>query len=89
MTANTRCDLDCGIIRGQNRIRGGTETRIVDGPWNVFLRIFRRDGTRTHCGATIISGDTMMTAAHCIPVDEVRIIRARVGCRTSIGEFSF
>jgi hypothetical protein len=66
-----------GIRQDQTKITGGTNTSIADYPWQVFFET----GNYT-CGASIISGDWIITAAHCtedengneIPVSQMDVI---------------
>ena len=49
-----------GILQEESKITGGTSTDISNFPWQVYLRAGNFD-----CGGTIISGDWVLTAAHC------------------------
>jgi trypsin len=49
-------------LHPNGRIVGGTETTIEDNPWQVSLEAFGLH----NCGGSIISPDTIVTAAHCI-----------------------
>ncbi|XP_063930597.1 transmembrane protease serine 3-like [Zophobas morio] len=48
--------------RPDGRIIGGTKATIEDNPWQVSLEAFGLH----NCGGSIISADTILTAAHCI-----------------------
>ena len=52
-------------ILGSQRIIGGqnAETPI---PWQAEITIYGSDGLFYHCGGSIISSDTIVTAAHCV-----------------------
>lgn len=47
---------------GQSKIIGGQYIDIVDVPWQVSLH--KHDGH--YCGASIISNNWLLTAAHCV-----------------------
>lgn len=48
------------------RIVRGYEAEIGQFPFYVFLRITESDGSKASCGATLISDQWLVTAAHCI-----------------------
>ena len=53
----------CGVPQSQNRIVGGQAADKNEYPWQVALI---RDGESSpFCGGTILSDDTVLTAAHC------------------------
>jgi hypothetical protein len=66
-----------GVREPISKITGGTNANIADFPWQVFYE----SGNFT-CGGSIISGDWIITAAHCteddsgnlIPVSQMDII---------------
>jgi secreted trypsin-like serine protease len=66
-----------GTRQEHNKITGGTSAGIADYPWQVFYE----SGNFT-CGGSIISGDWIITAAHCteddsgnsIPVSQMDVI---------------
>jgi hypothetical protein len=60
-----------GVRRGQAKITGGANASIADYPWQVFLEA----GNYT-CGGSIISGDWIITAAHCTEDDFGNLIPA-------------
>ena len=60
-----------GIRQEQTKITGGTSTSISEYPWQVFYE----SGNYT-CGGSIISGDWIITAAHCTEDDFGNIIPA-------------
>lgn len=49
---------------GQQRIIGGTNIDISNVPWQVSLRNIASN--RHFCGASIISKNWVVTAAHCV-----------------------
>ncbi|KAK6995486.1 venom prothrombin activator oscutarin-C catalytic subunit, partial [Biomphalaria glabrata] len=49
---------------GSNRISKGREAVYGSAPWHVILREVKKD--TTFCGGSLISADTVLTAAHCI-----------------------
>jgi hypothetical protein len=60
-----------GIRQDQTKITGGTGTTIADYPWQVFL-----ESGNYVCGGSIISGDWIITAAHCTEDDFGNLIPA-------------
>ena len=60
-----------GLRQDQTKITGGTSATIADYPWQVFYE----SGNYT-CGASIISGDWIITAAHCTEDDFGNLIPA-------------
>ena len=58
-----------GIKQDQTKITGGTSTPIADYPWQVFYE----SGNYT-CGGSIISGNWIITAAHCTEDDSGNLI---------------
>ncbi|XP_019868245.2 trypsin-1 isoform X2 [Aethina tumida] len=57
-----KCTCECGLSNQENRIVGGQATGINRYPW--VARIVY-DG-RFHCGASLLSSDYVLTAAHCV-----------------------
>ncbi|XP_075986144.1 phenoloxidase-activating enzyme-like [Anticarsia gemmatalis] len=57
----------CGIGSSVgNKIYGGEDTAIDDYPWLALVE-YEKDGkTKTPCGAFLISGQYVVTAAHCV-----------------------
>jgi hypothetical protein len=53
-----------GVREGLTKITGGSSTSIAEYPWQVFYE----SGQYT-CGGSIISGDWIITAAHCTEDD--------------------
>lgn len=60
-----------GVRQRQAKITGGTNTSIAEFPWQVFFE----SGSYT-CGGSIISGDWIITAAHCTEDDFGNLIPA-------------
>ena len=60
-----------GVRKEQSKITGGTAASIANYPWQVFLEA----GNFT-CGGSIISGDWIITAAHCTEDDFGNLIPA-------------
>ena len=66
-----------GVRQKQSKITGGTNASITDYPWQVFY-----ESGGAECGGSIISGDWIITAAHCteddfgnlIPVEQMDVI---------------
>lgn len=52
---------DCGQVRSQGRIVGGTEAVIENWPWQVSLQ----QGGQHICGGSLVSPRWVVTAAHC------------------------
>ncbi|GLV39137.1 tracheal-prostasin [Carabus blaptoides fortunei] len=57
------------------RIVGGTQVRVVDYPYSVMLLHIR--GTQTHCGASLITRQWILSAAHCCFTSQGRRYRPR------------
>lgn len=59
----------CGIeSAGGNKIIGGSPTNIDEYPWLVLIE-YTRDYL---CGGTLISGQHVITAAHCVVTDDYK-----------------
>ncbi|XP_034230114.1 trypsin-1 [Thrips palmi] len=56
------CNCNCGIINQEIRIVGGRPTGVNRYPWVVRLVY---DG-QFHCGGSLLNGDYVLTAAHCV-----------------------
>ena len=60
----------CGHSEQSVRIVGGTETKVLQYPWQAFLR-FTYEGlspgyvVETSCGGSLIGDEWVLTAAHC------------------------
>lgn len=64
------CPLDCGRkANSKPRIVGGQEADVDEFPWQVSLHV---KNTAHVCGASIISEQWIVTAAHCVQ-DEDKI----------------
>ncbi|CAL1526543.1 unnamed protein product [Lymnaea stagnalis] len=63
-------EQECGRPRvkpydgGSGRISSGKEAVVGSAPWHVIIREEKKD--TTFCGGSLISPDTVLTAAHCI-----------------------
>uniref|UniRef100_T1IDF5 Peptidase S1 domain-containing protein n=1 Tax=Rhodnius prolixus TaxID=13249 RepID=T1IDF5_RHOPR len=58
----TNCSCKCGIVNQEIRIVGGRPTGVNRYPWVARLVY---DG-QFHCGASLLNGDYVLTAAHCV-----------------------
>ena len=78
----------CGVSKAKknnNRIIGGKDTARGEFPWQVAL-VFK--GTfKPFCGGTLLSSDTVLTAAHCEqPMSEFDVVVAEHNWRVKDGE---
>ncbi len=71
------------------RIIAGTETGIHEYPWMVSLQL----GGNHFCGATLISEDWILTAAHCVEfgfignfMERVRVIMENQSFDSTVSE---
>ncbi|XP_058056054.1 transmembrane protease serine 9-like [Anopheles bellator] len=69
------CDCVCGVGGRTNRIVGGTETVAHQFPWLAGL--FRQG--KLYCGASVVSRNFLVTAAHCVNSFEPSEIRVYLG----------
>lgn len=75
-TAKIRsCNCVCGVRGRKDRIVGGAEAQPHDFPWIVGL--FRQN--KLYCGATLISENYVLTAAHCVDGMSASEIRVFMG----------
>ena len=62
----------CGVVskakQNNNRIIGGENAVRREFPWQVAL--VYRGGSIPSCGGTLLSSDTVLTAAHCKAITE-------------------
>ncbi|XP_048003478.1 phenoloxidase-activating enzyme-like isoform X2 [Leguminivora glycinivorella] len=56
----------CGTNEGFNKISGGGNANIDQFPWLVLIEYRRNDKIVTNCGGALISGNYVLTAAHCV-----------------------
>ncbi|XP_047493192.1 trypsin-1-like [Penaeus chinensis] len=54
---------ECGVVNRVTRIVGGVETEVNEYPWMVSLRY--SDSMEHICGASVLAGGWVLTAAHC------------------------
>ena len=72
---------DCGteVQTFSGFVRGGNATDLGEFPWMALLRKKKRSGkTFWHCGGALLNSWYVLTAAHCGPVDFVRVGEWRV-----------
>ncbi len=60
-----------GVRQVQGKVTGGVNASITDFPWQVFM-----EAANYTCGGAIISGDWIITAAHCTEDDFGNLIPA-------------
>lgn len=78
------CQCRCGVRGRKEKIVGGVETNPHDFPWIVGL--FRQ--SKLYCGATLISPNYLLTAAHCVDGMEASEIRAFIGGHNITKDYS-
>lgn len=54
--------IECGVVNQEIRIVGGRPTGVNRYPWVARLVY---DGN-FHCGGSLLNGDYVLTAAHCV-----------------------
>jgi len=72
--------LVTGVVDGGNhhrvkRVVGGKRTEPHKYPWQVYIEVTNRDGSKSVCGGSIISGRHVLSAAHCFIDDCGQIAR--------------
>jgi hypothetical protein len=55
----------CGLPFSKRRIIGGIPAKIDQYPWQVAL-LRGKQSTDFFCGGSLLSSDTVLTAAHCV-----------------------
>ncbi|XP_055594398.1 trypsin 3A1-like [Uranotaenia lowii] len=74
-SGNSSCDCVCGINGRSNRIVGGVESEAHEYPWLAGL--FRQG--KLYCGASVVTKNYLITAAHCVNSFEPSEIRVYLG----------
>lgn len=70
---------DCGIQTSE-RIFGGNETDLGEFPWMALLQYRNPRGSLGfYCGGVLISKRYVLTAAHCVADDSVKLVSVRLG----------
>lgn len=62
----------CGVSFHNTMIVNGTEVKETQYPWMVFLELQYADAARA-CGGTIITERHVLTAAHCLVLDNIYV----------------
>merc|ERR1719367_2601039 len=57
-------DCKCGLAERRTRIVGGVETEVNEWPWQAGM--VWSGSSSVFCGATVISDEWILTAAHCV-----------------------
>lgn len=60
----TAGDCTCGIAKRSTRIVGGQEVEVNEWPWQAGM--VWSGSSSVFCGATVISNEWILTAAHCV-----------------------
>jgi len=76
-TTTPTAECECGVANRDTRIVGGVETVANEFPWQVGLALSR--DSSPFCGGSIVSGNTVVTAAHCTEQFRARDIWIIVG----------
>ncbi|XP_058466491.1 trypsin 3A1-like [Malaya genurostris] len=75
VNGNRTCNCVCGLNGRTNRIVGGVETAAHEYPWLAGL--FRQG--KLYCGASVLTKNYLITAAHCVNAFEPSEIRVYLG----------
>merc|ERR1719308_106943 len=70
-------DCTCGIAQRMTKIVGGQETEVNEWPWQAGM-VWNGDNF-VFCGATVISDEWILTAAHCVDGTSAPMIQMLLG----------
>merc|ERR1719147_217490 len=70
-------DCTCGIAQRVTKIVGGQETEVNEWPWQAGM-VWNGDNF-VFCGATVISDEWILTAAHCVDGTSAPMIQMLLG----------
>ncbi|XP_017775180.1 PREDICTED: serine protease easter-like [Nicrophorus vespilloides] len=73
--------VDCGLVDSDDRITGGKLARIGQFPWMSLLG-YETNGinvTQFLCGGSLISRNYVLTAAHCLNLQGLKLSLVRLG----------
>jgi len=80
----------CGVLNKKTKIVGGTETQANEYPWQVAIA--SPNAVKPFCGGSILSSDTILTAAHCTigqGPDSFKVIASEHDVTVDDGQLSF
>uniref|UniRef100_A0A336MXK1 CSON006990 protein n=1 Tax=Culicoides sonorensis TaxID=179676 RepID=A0A336MXK1_CULSO len=79
---------ECGFQLFQEKIIGGTDTRLEEYPWVALIQYYRyrSDSFSYDCGGTLISRRYVLTAAHCVTGEIILKIGSPISVR--LGEYN-
>ncbi|EDS41411.1 oviductin [Culex quinquefasciatus] len=81
---SSSCNCVCGVNGRSNRIVGGAETVAHEFPWLAGL--FRQG--KLYCGASVLTKNYLVTAAHCVNSFEPSEIRVYLGGHNIAKDFT-